>query len=41
MEVKGKVDSFQVSKTQLPISTEYCGEVKMVVVAMIMVKLPP
>ena len=35
MEVKGKADSFEVPKTQLPISTEYCGEEKMVVVAMI------
>ena len=41
MEVKGKADSFGVPKTQLPISTEYCGEEKMVVVAMIRVKLPP
>jgi len=41
LEVKGKADSFEVPKTQLPISTEYCGEEKMVVVGMIKVKLPP
>ena len=41
MEVKRKADSFEVPKKQLPISTEYCGEVKMVVVAMKRVKLPP
>ena len=41
MEVKGKADSFDVPKIQLPISTEYCGEEEMVVVAIIRVKLPP
>ncbi|XP_074633461.1 uncharacterized protein LOC141892171 [Acropora palmata] len=28
LEVKGKADSFEVPKTQLPISTEYCGFVR-------------